>query len=114
MSHVKGWNVYPDVDSCFLTVSTFCATQPVVADPPHININLKGNRHFSLLTLVPDHELPWADGGLAIMHSPIEVKGHLWPIVLLLSVPPPPEQGEEIPPASHLELSLACLFIQAC
>lgn len=47
------------------------------------------------------------------MHSPVEVKGHLWPIVLLLSVPPPPEQGEEIAPASHLELSLACLFIQA-
>lgn len=33
------------------------------------------------------------------MHGPIQVKGPLWPIAVLLHTPPPPEEGEEIVPA---------------
>lgn len=53
------------------------------------------------------------DGGAAIMHGLMKVKGPLWPIAVILHIPPPPEESEEIVPASHLVLSLTRLFIQA-
>lgn len=53
-----------------------------------------------------------SEGGKAIMHSSIKGKGCLWPIAMLLHIPPPPEEGEEITSAFHMGLSLLCLFIQ--
>lgn len=45
------------------------------------------------------------------MHSLIKGKGCLWPIAVLLHVPLPPEEGEEIVSAFHLGLSLLFRFL---
>lgn len=85
-------------NSCFLTLSTFRAIKPLVADPPHINIKFKGNKCFSLLTLVPDHELsPRATVRNHTCPNPRE--GTPWPHSSATA-----EEGEEIVPVLRASL----------
>lgn len=80
------WNSY------FLTVSTFRAIKPLVADPPHTNLKFKGNKCFSLLTLVPDHELS-SRAMISNNACPDPREGTPWPQSCATA-----EEGEEIVP----------------